>query len=50
VTTWYRPLTGPLREAGIPEPGEGRQAWVRSGTKYRPLTEAEHRRLAGQPA
>ena len=22
VTTWYRPLTGPLREAGIPPAGE----------------------------
>jgi putative long chain acyl-CoA synthase len=21
VTTWFRPITGPLREAGIPEPG-----------------------------
>ncbi len=50
VTTWYRPLTRPLRELGIPEPGEGRQAWARSGSTYRPLTEAEHRRLAGQPA
>lgn len=50
VTTWYRPLTGPLRELGIPEPGEGRQAWYRSGGSYRPLTEAEHRRLAGQAA
>ena len=29
VTTWFRPLTGPLREAGIPEPGEGVQAWYR---------------------
>jgi putative long chain acyl-CoA synthase len=50
VTTWYRPLRGPLREAGIPEPGEGRQAWYRSGSSYRSLTEAEHRRLARQPA
>ena len=50
VTTWYRPLTGPLREAGIPEPGEGRRVWYRSGSTYRPLTEAAHRRLAGQPA
>ncbi|HEX8977441.1 MAG TPA: AMP-binding protein [Solirubrobacteraceae bacterium] len=27
VTTWYRPMTGPLREAGMPEPGEGREIW-----------------------
>jgi putative long chain acyl-CoA synthase len=48
VTTWYRPITGPLREAGVPEPGEGRLAWYRdaSGESYRPLTDAAHRRLA----
>ena len=23
VTTWFRPLTGPLREAGLPEPADG---------------------------
>jgi putative long chain acyl-CoA synthase len=23
VTTWFRPMTGPLREAGIPSPGPG---------------------------
>src|SRR5581483_10047173 len=27
VTTWYRPLTGELRRAGVPEPEEGRQVW-----------------------
>jgi putative long chain acyl-CoA synthase len=27
VTTWYRPLTAPLRAAGLPGPGEGRQIW-----------------------
>ena len=27
VTTWFRPVTSPLREAGIPEPGEDVQAW-----------------------
>ncbi len=48
VTTWYRPITGELREAGVPEPGEGRLAWYRdaSGETYRPLTDAAHRRLA----
>src|SRR5581483_176663 len=46
VTTWYRPLTAPLREAGIPQPEEGRQAWYRDagGDVYRPLTDAAHRR------
>jgi putative long chain acyl-CoA synthase len=49
VTTWYRPLTGPLREAGIPEPGPGVQAWYLDsrGERYRPLTTAARRRLAG---
>jgi putative long chain acyl-CoA synthase len=46
VTTWYRPLTTPLREAGIPEPGD--RVWYldRSGKTYRPLTAAARRRLA----
>jgi putative long chain acyl-CoA synthase len=39
VTTWYRPLAGPLREAGVPEPGEGVQAWYldTEADAYRPL-------------
>jgi putative long chain acyl-CoA synthase len=52
VTTWFRPLTGPLRARGIPEPGEGVLAWhldEESGG-YEPLTEADHKRLAGQAA
>jgi putative long chain acyl-CoA synthase len=50
VTTWYRPLTGPLRDAGIPEPGDGARAWYLDSTRdsYRPLTAAAHRRLAGR--
>jgi len=27
VTTWLRPITGPLREAGIPQPGRGKRVW-----------------------
>ena len=27
VTTWFRPMTAPLREEGIPEPGNRLQAW-----------------------
>ena len=52
VTTWFRPLTAPLRAAGIPEPGEGVTAWYldASGETYRPLTDAAHRRLAGRAA
>jgi putative long chain acyl-CoA synthase len=49
VTTWYRPITGPLRAAGVPEPGEGIRAWYlsASGETYRPLTAAARRRIAG---
>jgi putative long chain acyl-CoA synthase len=51
VTTWFRPMTGPLREAGIPAPDGGRAAWYRDGgDRYRPLTEAAHKRLAGHAA
>jgi putative long chain acyl-CoA synthase len=52
VTTWFRPLTGPLRERGIPEPGDDTEAWYRdaSGDTYRPLTDAAHKRLVGQAA
>jgi putative long chain acyl-CoA synthase len=50
VTTWYRPLTGPLREAGIPEPGEGVRAWYLDTARrvYKPLTAAAQRRLAAR--
>jgi putative long chain acyl-CoA synthase len=52
VTTWFRPMTGPLRSEGIPEPGEGIQAWYlgRSGESYRPLTATARRRLMRAPA
>ncbi len=52
VTTWYRPLTGPLRDQGIPEPGPGVQAWYfdRGKERYRPLTSsARRRRVGGRP-
>jgi putative long chain acyl-CoA synthase len=49
VTTWFRPLTGPLRERGLPQPGQGLGAWFLDAERgaYRPLTIAAHRRLAG---
>ena len=52
VTTWFRPLTRPLRAAGIPHPGDGVQAWYldASGETYRPLTGVAHRRLVGKAA
>jgi putative long chain acyl-CoA synthase len=49
VTTWFRPQTAPLRSAGLPRPGDERQAWYldRGGRRYRPLTETARRRLTG---
>jgi putative long chain acyl-CoA synthase len=47
VTTWFRPLTGPLRAEGIPEPGDETVAWYldASGEQYRLLTGAARKRL-----
>jgi putative long chain acyl-CoA synthase len=52
VTTWFRPITGPLRQAGIPQAGRQARAWYRDprDERYRPLTGAAHRRLAGVTA
>jgi putative long chain acyl-CoA synthase len=52
VTTWFRPVTGPLRDAGLPKPGEGVQAWYldASGEHYRPLTSAARGRLVKSAA
>jgi putative long chain acyl-CoA synthase len=51
VTTWYRPLTGPLRDGGIPRANPDR-TWYRDrgGRRYRPLTAAARRRLSGPEA
>jgi putative long chain acyl-CoA synthase len=48
VTTWFRPLTVPLRKQGIPDPDDGAPAWYldAGGEHYRPMTGAAHRRLA----
>jgi putative long chain acyl-CoA synthase len=48
VTTWFRPLTRPLRDAGMPA-ADGGRAWYldRGGRRYRPLTAAARRRLLG---
>ena len=47
VTTWYRPVTGPLRRRGVPEPTQGAQIWYldRGRARYRPLTAAARQRL-----
>jgi putative long chain acyl-CoA synthase len=52
VTTWFRPLTGPLREAGIPEPGQDVRIWYldASGERYRPLTDTARKRLVAASA
>ena len=49
VTTWFRPLTGPLRKEGIPAAGVGVTAWYldASGERYRPLSDAARKRLVG---
>jgi putative long chain acyl-CoA synthase len=48
VTTWFRPLTGPLCAAGLPRPAEGRVWYLeRGGKRYRSLTDAAYRRLGG---
>jgi len=46
VTTWFRPLTRPLRDAGMPA-ADGSRAWYldRGGRRYRPLTGAARHRL-----
>lgn len=43
LTTWYRPLAGALRAAGLPR--AGRRAWYRDGERYRQLTAATRTRL-----
>ncbi len=47
VTTWYRPITAPLREAGIPQPDPDRQIWCldEARGRYRPLTATARKRL-----
>jgi putative long chain acyl-CoA synthase len=37
VTTWFRPITGPLRRAGLPDPGDGVWSLDRDTGGYRPL-------------
>jgi putative long chain acyl-CoA synthase len=49
LTTWFRPMTGPLRDQGLPDPGAdgAPAAWYldRGGERYRPLTASARRRL-----
>jgi putative long chain acyl-CoA synthase len=47
VTTWYRPMIGALREAGVPRVRRPARAWAldRERDVYVPLTAAARRRL-----
>jgi putative long chain acyl-CoA synthase len=49
VTTWFRPVAGPLREEGVPEPSKPAGCWYwdekRGG--YRALTKTARTRLVG---
>jgi putative long chain acyl-CoA synthase len=47
VTTWYRPMIGDLRTAGVPKVRRPARAWVldRETATYRPLTAAVRKRL-----
>jgi putative long chain acyl-CoA synthase len=49
MTTWFRPMTGPLREQGLPDPSAAGAlpTWYldRGGERYRPLTTSARRRL-----
>lgn len=49
LTTWFRPITGPLREAGLPPVG---RAWVAEDghQRYVPLTAARRAKLVGKAA
>ena len=47
LTTWYRPITGPLREQGLKVGGRGKPAWYWDPKKggYRKLSKAAIERL-----
>jgi putative long chain acyl-CoA synthase len=48
VTTWFRPMTGPLRAAGLPSADERAFYLDAGGERYRPLTAAARTRLTAQ--
>ena len=50
VTTWYRPITGPLADEGVPAPTRPATsfAWDESKNGYRVMTAAARKRLAGE--
>jgi hypothetical protein len=50
VTTWFRPLTGPLRSEGVPAPGGMPPTWAYepASDSYRKLTATSRKRLLGR--
>jgi putative long chain acyl-CoA synthase len=50
VTTWYRPLAGPLRAEGIPPVGRQGRAWYWNGKRgaYAPLTTTARESILGE--
>ena len=48
LTTWYRPITGPLKAEGLPEPTKPATSWYWDPRKggYRPMSQAAAKRLA----
>jgi putative long chain acyl-CoA synthase len=51
VTTWYRPMTAPLRAAGLPAASAAASAWALDGKRdaYVPLSARVRRRSAARP-
>nr|MDQ2896375.1 acyl-CoA synthetase [Actinomycetota bacterium] len=49
VTTWYRPITATLSDAGVPAPTPGLPAFHRGprADAYKPLTAANRKRFTG---
>ena len=49
LTTWYRPITGPLREEGLPLPATPPDSWYWDPRKggFRRMSKAAHARLLG---
>ena len=47
LTTWYRPITGPLRQEGLPEPAKPPDSWYWDPRKggYRRMSKAARERL-----
>jgi hypothetical protein len=48
VTTWYRPLTAPLRAQGLPASTKSHPSWYLDleDETYKPFTAAARKRLA----